>query len=90
MSDTVKRIYDLMESRTLVPSSYIAQHKGRATAHLENDLHMDSLDKEELHEAVWDEWDYDIPDDKAEGVNTVGDLAALIDEHVRLKKARAE
>lgn len=87
MSDTVKRIFDLMEGRTLVPSSYIAKHKGSASAHLTNDLRMDSLDMVELVEAVWEEWDIDIPDDKAEQINTVGDLAKFIDDELQRKKA---
>lgn len=88
MSDTVKRIYDLIDAQTLVPSNYIAQHRDNPSARLHEDLRLDSLDMLDVQFAVEEAFLIDLPDD-VPAPGTVGDLAALIDEHVRLKNARA-
>ena len=47
------------------------------------DLGADSLDMIEMLMALEEEFNISVPDDKAEGLKTVGDIAAFIDEKVR-------
>ena len=45
------------------------------------DLGADSLDVVELVMALEEEFDLEIPDDKAEGISTVGDAIKFIEEN---------
>ena len=45
------------------------------------DLGADSLDMIEMLMALEEEFNISVPDDKAEGLKTVGDIAAFIDEN---------
>lgn len=44
------------------------------TSHFRRDLHCDSLDAVEVVMAIEAEFDIDIPDEYAEGIETVGDV----------------
>ena len=44
-----------------------------------DDLGADSLDVVDLISSVEDEFDVEIPDDKVEGIKTVGDIVAYIE-----------
>ena len=46
------------------------------------DLGADSLDVVEIALAVEDEYEIEIPDDSAEGINTVGDIIAIVEKLV--------
>ncbi len=46
-----------------------------------NDLGADSLDIVELVMAMEDEFGFEIPDDEAEGIRTVGDAVTYINAH---------
>lgn len=50
------------------------------TAHFENDLGMDSLDRVELLMEVEKEFSISIPDDEAEKVYTLSDCVELVDK----------
>lgn len=50
------------------------------------DLGADSLDMIEMLMALEEEFGLSIPDDKAEGLKTVGDIAKFIDENATDKK----
>ena len=46
------------------------------------DLGADSLDMIEMLMAMEEEFNISVPDDKAEGLKTVGDIANFIDENI--------
>ena len=48
-----------------------------------NDLGADSLDTVELIMALEEEFDIEIPDDKAEKIKTVGEAVAYIEENAK-------
>lgn len=50
-----------------------------AEASIIDDLGADSLDVVDLISSVEDEFDVEIPDDKVEGIKTVGDIVAYIE-----------
>jgi acyl carrier protein len=50
-----------------------------AEASIIDDLGADSLDVVDLISAVEDEFDVQIPDEKVEGIKTVGDIVAFIE-----------
>lgn len=50
------------------------------------DLGADSLDMIEMLMAFEEEFGLSIPDDKAEGLKTVGDVVSFIDESLKNKK----
>ncbi|MBQ3213814.1 MAG: acyl carrier protein [Clostridia bacterium] len=50
------------------------------------DLGADSLDMIEMLMALEEEFNISVPDDKAEGLKTVGDIANFIDETVGADK----
>lgn len=50
------------------------------------DLGADSLDMIEMLMALEEEFGLSIPDDKAEGLKTVGDITKFIDENTTNKK----
>ncbi|MBQ9792876.1 MAG: acyl carrier protein [Clostridia bacterium] len=50
------------------------------------DLGADSLDMIEMLMALEEEFNISVPDDKAEGLKTVGDIANFIDETVGTDK----
>lgn len=87
MATTLDRLYQILDNRGIGDAATIRRHRGSATADFATDLGLDSLDLVELREAVWDEYDFDVPDDVGEKVSTLGDLAKLIDEQVALMKA---
>ena len=50
-----------------------------AEASIIDDLGADSLDVVDLISSVEDEFDVEIPDEKVEGIKTVGDIVAYIE-----------
>ncbi|MCR5121661.1 MAG: acyl carrier protein [Ruminococcus sp.] len=50
-----------------------------AESQIVDDLGADSLDVVDLISAVEDEFDVQIPDEKVEGIKTVGDIVAFIE-----------
>ncbi|SDA17162.1 acyl carrier protein [Ruminococcus sp. YE71] len=50
-----------------------------AEASIIDDLGADSLDVVDLISSVEDEFDIEIPDEKVEGIKTVGDIVAYIE-----------
>ena len=48
-----------------------------------NDLGADSLDTVELNMALEEEFDIEIPDEKAEKIKTVGEAVAYIEENAK-------
>lgn len=50
-----------------------------AEASIVDDLGADSLDVVDLISSVEDEFDVEIPDEKVEGIKTVGDIVAYIE-----------
>ena len=59
----------------------IDEDKVTPASTLVNDLGADSLDVVELIMAFSDEFGIDIPDDAAEGINTVGDVVSYLKEN---------
>lgn len=59
----------------------IDEDKVTPASTLVNDLGADSLDVVELIMAFSDEFGIDIPDDAAEGINTVGDVVTYLKEN---------
>lgn len=49
-----------------------------ANTHLCNDLHFDSLDQVEFVMSIEEEFGVTVPEDRAQGVRTVGQVAELI------------
>ena len=57
----------------------VEKDKVTAEASIIDDLSADSLDVVDLISSVEDEFDIEIPDDKVEGIKTVGDIVAYIE-----------
>jgi acyl carrier protein len=76
MKNVQDRLFKLMAEQLGKPISEI---KLESTF---EDLGADSLDVVEIALAVEDEYEIEIPDDSAEGINTVGDIIAIVEKLV--------
>ena len=76
MKNVQDRLFKLMAEQLGKPISEI---KLESTI---EDLGADSLDVVEIALAVEDEYEIEIPDDSAEGINTVGDIIAIVEKLV--------
>ncbi len=77
MSDVLARVKKMVVEHLDVEESKVTEN-----AHFIDDLGADSLDNVELVMAFEEEFDIEIPDDAAEGIQTVGDAVKLISEKV--------
>ena len=77
MSDIAEKVKAIIIDNLGVDASEVT-----AAASFTNDLGADSLDTVELIMEFEKEFDIQIPDDKAEGIQTVGDAVAYIESNV--------
>lgn len=79
MEQIKDRLFKLMAEQVGKPVSSITLNSTF------EDLGADSLDVVEIALAVEDEYSIEIPDDSAEGINTVGDIINIVEKLVNIK-----
>lgn len=70
-----EQVKEVIVRELAVPESWVTE-----SATFEGDLKADSLDVVELVMALEDEFDVDIPEDDAQGIQTVGDAVRYLEE----------
>jgi len=91
MSDTLNRLYQMLEERGVISPETMRWFPRDPGALLRSDLNLDSLDAIEIAVAIQEEFDVDVPD----GTDpvTMGELAEIIDrlvaERLAFRNARA-
>lgn len=75
MSDVFERVKEIIVEQLDVEESQITME-----ASFRDDLEADSLDVVELVMELEDEFDLEIADEEAEGINTVGDAVNYIED----------
>jgi acyl carrier protein len=78
MSDTLERVKGIIVDLLGVEEGQIVPE-----ARFREDLEADSLDLVELIMALEEEFGGEISDEEAQGIKTVGQVIAYIDEHMR-------
>ncbi len=78
MSETAEKVKKIIIDKLGVDESEVVPE-----ASFTNDLGADSLDTVELIMEFEKEFNISIPDEQAEGITTVGDAIAYLDEHVK-------
>ncbi|MFT5833019.1 MAG: acyl carrier protein [Cognaticolwellia sp.] len=78
MSDIAKKVEAIIVDKLGVEASEVT-----AAASFTNDLGADSLDTVELIMEFEREFDVSIPDEKAEGIQTVGDAITYLEENTK-------
>ena len=72
--ELIKKVRDLVAEQFDIEADEVT-----AESQIVDDLGADSLDVVDLISAVEDEFDVQIPDEKVEGIKTVGDIVAFIE-----------
>lgn len=83
--DTIAAIRALLINQHIAPCA-ASDATWRGEASTWDDLGMDSLDLVDLRIAVEDEFGIDLPDDVTEAIETMGELARVVDTKRAMKK----
>jgi len=78
---TLDKVKEMLANQLNIEADKITE-----SSKIVEDLGADSLDMIEMLMALEEEFGLSIPDDKAESLKTVGDIASFIDESLKNKK----
>jgi len=78
---TIDKVKEMLANQLNVEANKINEN-----SKIVEDLGADSLDMIEMLMALEEEFNISVPDDKAEGLKTVGDIANYIDEETKKNK----